>query len=393
MNAALGACAGVRVIEFATMVSGPYGGQMLGDLGADVIKVEPIAGDPLRAIRPSLGGASGMFLQFNRNKRSIAVNLKTAEGREVAERLIASADVVIENNRNGAMSKLGLGYEQMAEVNPRLIYMSVSGFGDSGPYADRLAYEHLLQAMSGVMLAQGQGEVPVGIQNVVVDKSSALLGANAILAALYHRERTGAGQRLTISLLSAVAAFLLPELLGRETFVEGEVEPGATGGTFFPVQTRDGHVLGYLQQRSHFVALCQTFSREDLIDDPRFQDAWGIFSNLSLIWDLMRDNARRMSSEEATEAAATYGVALATINDLVDFIEDRQVRHAGIFSEVADPELGLVRQIGPAVSFEKTPAAIRTLAPRLGQHSTEILNELGFDHGQRDAFFAARAVA
>jgi crotonobetainyl-CoA:carnitine CoA-transferase CaiB-like acyl-CoA transferase len=376
-SAGAGPCAGLRVLEFATMVSGPFGGQLLGDLGADVIKVEPLSGDPLRSIRPAHGGMSSTFIQFNRNKRSIAVDLKSPQGVAIARELAASADIVIENNRTGVMQRLGLDYDTLRQANPAIIYASVTGFGASGPYADRLAYEHLLQAFSGVMRLQGRDGPPMGIQNVVVDKSSAMFVTNAILAALLHRERGGSGQKIDLSLMAAAASFLLPESMTNDSFLDPAAEQVKGPDTFFPVETADGHVIGYLQQRSHFVALCRVFGREDLIEDARFQTAWDIFSKLPVIWAEMQAVARDFTTAHIVEAAGREGMPLAPINSMRDFIADPQVVHGGVFQTVEAPGLGPVRHIGYPATLSESPASIRMVAPRLGEHGADILAELG----------------
>jgi formyl-CoA transferase len=381
------------VLEFATMVSGPFGGQLLADLGADVIKIEPISGDPMRIVRPIHHGMSAIFLQFNRSKRSIALDLKTGEGLRVAQELAATADVLLENNRNGAMERLGLGYEALAASNRRLIYASVTGFGQSGPYAERPAYEHLLQAFSGVMHHQGEGGKVRAINNLVVDKSTALLSANAILAALLHRERTGVGQRLSISLMNAAASFLLPEHITGDTFLAPGAEPRSQQSSFIPVETADGFVLGYVQQRPHFIAICRTFCREDLIDDPRFKDTASIIENREAMWREMQASARTFSTAQLAADAARNGAPLAPVNTTSQFFDDPQVRHSEIFAHVDDPVLGPLRLITHPVTYERSPARVPCGAPRLGEDTAAILDELGYSTERQSRLRENGAVA
>lgn len=380
MSSAQAPCHGVKVVEFATMVSGPYGGQILAELGADVVKIEPLHGEPLRMIRPYHHGMSGMFMQFNRNKRSIAIDLKNTEGQKIARDLALGADVVLENNRAGVMERLGLDYASLSAINAGLIFLQITGFGEKGRYADRPAYEHLLQGMSGLMRLQGRhGQDPIqGIQNMIVDKSSGLMAANAILAALLHRQRTGMGQRIGLSLLGAVAAFGLPEQIGGHTFLSAEAAPIPNPNTFFPVRASDGHVIGYLQQRAHFVGLCRTFGREDLLDDPRFATDRDIFGNLAEVWAEMGIAAASVPARELVETAARHGVPLALVNDVTEFFDDAHVCESGIFTYVEDELLGRVRQISYPARFSGCSPPADRLAPGLGADTEALLTNMGY---------------
>ena len=374
-----GACEGLGVLECATMVSGPFGGQVLGDLGAEVIKVEPINGDPLRGIPPRHEGMSAIFANYNRNKKSIALDLKSPEGNRVARELIATADVLLENNRNGVMARLGLDYETLAKDNPKLIYLSLTGFGPDGPYSDRPAYEHLLQGYSGLMRLQGGDGDPVPVQNTIIDKSSALLASNAILAALLYRTRSGKGQKITLSLMAAAAQFALSGQTNNDTFLAPGAPKFHSGGTMFPVATKDGHIISYFQQRQHFVALCKTFGREDLIEDPRFQTDRDVFTKLPEIFAEMGKVSQDFTTAELVERAAKEGVPLAPINSVEQFFDDPQVQHSAIFSTIDDPQLGPVRLINYAPQLSETPATIRSLPPTLGADTDAMLSELGYD--------------
>lgn len=385
--------AGIRVVELATMVSGPFAGQLLADLGAEVLKIEPLSGDPVRLLPPRHEGMSPIFMHFNRNKRSIALDLKSPDGKDLARQLAARADVVLENNRNGAMKRLGLDYASIAAANPRIVYMSVTGFGADGPYADRPAYEHLLQAYSGLMRLQGGAGDPMGISNVLVDKSSALLASNSILAALFARERTGQGSCLLISLMGAVAAFGLPEHLNNQTFLAPGAAKRPPRSTSYPVRTADGHVNGYFQQRQHFEALCRTFGREDLLDDPRFASDVDIFANLSAIWDEMSIVSHRFTTAELVEAAGVHGVPLAPVNTVDEFLEDPQVVHARVFTTIEDAELGDVRQINHPTRWGGEIPPIRNLAPRLGADTDAVLADLGLDESRIAALRERKVVA
>jgi crotonobetainyl-CoA:carnitine CoA-transferase CaiB-like acyl-CoA transferase len=388
-----GPCAGLRVLEFATMVSGPFAGQYLADLGGEVIKVEPLAGDPMRLVRPIHGGLSAIFLQFNHSKRSIALDLKAEDGLRIARDLAHTADVVLENNRQGVMDRLGLGYEALSAGNKRLIYLSVTGFGETGPYADRPAYEHLLQAYSGMMSNQGEDGAVAPIKNLVVDKSTALLGVNAILAALLHRERTGLGQRLSISLMRAVASFLLPEQITSDTFLADGVARPERRNSFIPIRTADGYVQGYVLLRGHCEAICRTFGREDLLDDPRFRDSHGLIANYEAFWEEMQAVAGKFTTAQLIAGAARHGAPLAPVNTVPQFLDDPQVRHSAVFAYLDDPALGPVRLINHPVTFEKSPAAPPRRAPLLGEDTNALLAELGHNPEQQAALRQRQIVA
>src|SRR5262245_8099073 len=224
-GAAKGPLAGVRVIDFSTVVSGPLCTQILGDLGADVIKIETERGDATRMMGlPFRAGLTALFSQVNRNKRSCVLDLKKAEGQDVARRLVRGADVLVENFRPGVMERLNLGYDALAQVNPRLIYVAITGFGSEGPYADQPAYDMVIQALAGFAPIQGDDE-PRLIRNIVADKATGLTAAYAVMAALFQRERGGHGQRVDVPMLDAFAAFILPDLIGAETFPPKEEIP------------------------------------------------------------------------------------------------------------------------------------------------------------------------
>jgi crotonobetainyl-CoA:carnitine CoA-transferase CaiB-like acyl-CoA transferase len=252
----LGPCRGLRVLEFATMVSGPFAGQMLADLGAEVTKAEPTTGDPLRGVQPGHNGLSAGFALFNRNKRSIGIDLKSSEGRALARELALSSDVLIENFRPDVMARLGLDYDSLREENPGLIYVSISGFGVDGPYSARPAYDHVIQAMSGTMPGLGSKAQPLPVPNSIVDKVTSVTATNAVLAALVFRERHGGqGQKVSLSLLDSYAAFMLPDLMVNDFFQAPGVERVRSVNTYHPIPTSDGHVMGHIHTNPQFEGL------------------------------------------------------------------------------------------------------------------------------------------
>jgi crotonobetainyl-CoA:carnitine CoA-transferase CaiB-like acyl-CoA transferase len=375
------------------MISGPFAGQILADLGAEVVKLEPAGGDPLRHVRPQHNGMGALFLHVNRGKKSIGVDLKSPTGVRIARELALKADVVLENFRPGVMERLGLGYESLKAANPGLIFVSISGFGASGPYVDRPAYDHVLQGMSGLMKGlAGTGE-PVPVRNVIVDKTAAMAAANATLAALLYRERNGGeGQRVSISLLDSFAAFALPDIMVNQTFLEEGSEQIRAIDIYHPVPTSDGHVIGHIQLDAQFAGLCKIFGRQDLIGDVRFKDAWSRLSNYEDMWGEMATVALGMKTADIVAAAAAEGVPLGPVNSVADLFEDPQAIHNATFFDTQDPELGAIRQLRFPAELEKSPARMNVRAPLYGEQSAAILEELGLDPAAIDAARASGAV-
>lgn len=242
-----GPCAGLNVLEIATMVAGPFCGQYLGDLGAEVVKIESPEGDPMRAVGAAAGDISSIFLQFNRNKKSIVLDLKRAQDAALALRLAQSSDVLVENFRPGVLQRLGLGYDAVRKENPGIVYASISGYGDAGPYADRPAYDQVLQGLVGILALQGSGSDPQPIRFSLIDHATAISAANAVLAALLHRERSGEGQRIVLSLMDCAASFMLPSKISNHTFMDRGAGGRPGMDAFVPIETGDGYVIGHVQ--------------------------------------------------------------------------------------------------------------------------------------------------
>src|SRR5882757_3142788 len=272
-----GPCVGLTVLDLSTMVSGPMGGQIFGDLGADVIKVETTAGDTMRAVFPHHKGLGAFFSQYNRSKRSIAIDLKSEEGRAVAIDLAVKADVLIENFRPGVTDRLGLGYETLREKNPGLVYVSIKGFGEDGPYRDQPAYDQVIQGLVGFMPLQGVGGPPLPIRSTMVDKVTAMSGAMSALAALWARERDGGkGQKVVVKMLDAWAAFVSQEEMKNHTFLNSDAVAPIPRDMYRVFETRDGHVIGLIIQDNQFRGICAVLNRPDLLTDPRFARPAGL---------------------------------------------------------------------------------------------------------------------
>lgn len=353
-------------------------GRILGDLGADVIKLEGVDGDVIRTMPPIYRGMSGYFTQYNRNKRAIAVDLKAARGLAVARQLATRVDVLIENFRPGVADRLGLGYEALRRDNARLVYVSVNGFGDDGPYADWPAYDPVVQGLVGFMPIQGTANAPAPIRNPVVDKISAMSAALAILAALNHRHGAGTGQRINVRMLDAWAAFILPERMNNHTFLNPDAPRAPARDVFRVFETSDGHVVGLVLQDSQFSGVCTMLERPDLLGDRRFATPAARVANIDDLHAELRDAVRCRSTTAFLAAARRHGVPFAPVNDVDGFLDDPQVRHNGAYVDVEDPDYGPMRHLGFMAAFGATPAGPWRRAPRLGEHTDEVLAELGY---------------
>ena len=375
----MGALAGVRVVEFASYVAGPYAGALLSDLGADVVKIEvPPRGDPYRGW--SSGNYSAMFCSLNRSKRSVLADLKSERGLEVARSLVAGADVVLENSRVGVMDRLGLGYDDVRGLNPRLVYCSITGFGLDGPNAHRPGYDTIGQATSGLMslLTDLDDPQPMGIS--LSDHLAGLFAAYGILAALAARERTGEGQRVDTSLLQSSTSFLA-ENMARFLRDGGQPPTRRTRARTAQVYAvKDEHGVPFVIHLSSpdkfWRALLTAMGREDLVDDPRFADRKQRISHREDIQALMDETFSTGSREEWLKRLWAADVPAAPLNSLADVVEDEQIRHLGLVTEVEHPTEGSLRLLGSGVNLHGTPTRMGP-APVAGENTAEVLAELG----------------
>jgi crotonobetainyl-CoA:carnitine CoA-transferase CaiB-like acyl-CoA transferase len=385
-----GPCVGIRVLDLTSVVSGPICTQTLGDLGADVIKVEAPIGDFSRLSGGTPhAGLNGFFVQNNRNKRSIVLDLKSGEGIEVALDLAKRADVLVENYRPGVADRMGLGWDRLRAVNERLVYAAISGFGPTGPYAAQPAYDHLIQGLTGFMPVQGEGaegrNSPRMVQSVIGDKVGGLTAVTGILAALLERERSGRGQRVDIPMLDAYAGFILTDQMGPRTFAELPPPTDIGTGIFRAFETRDGHVVGIAAQDDQFRALCRALDREDVIDDERYATIMVRFANSDEWHHFLETELRKWSTDAFISRARQFGAPFAPVLDVEGFLADEQVLHNGTIVTEDVEGAGPTRFLRPAVRFERTPAGIHRHPPRLGEHTDEILAELGYDSARREA--------
>ncbi|MDN5873102.1 MAG: CoA transferase [Sinobacteraceae bacterium] len=370
-------CSGIRVLELGSLFASPIVGQILSDLGAEVIKVEPPQGDPIRMISPIYKGMSALFLTINRGKKSVVLDLKSAEGRRAAHKLALSADVLVHNFRPGSAERIGLGYEQLREDNPGLIYASISGFGENGPYVSKPAYDHIIQGMSGVMYLQGRGRQPEPVRNLLVDKTTATLTASSILAALFQRERSGGqGQHINASLLRAFSWLALTDNVANYTFQSPDATKAPALDIHHPLKTRDGWVIGHIQSDEQFAAACKIFDRLDLLEDPRWKSTTQRIVSNGEMWAELARTAETQTRDELLRRAEEAGVALGPIYTLDEFFSDPQVQASGVYVDHEDADFGAIRQINFPVDFSNAPIDVGVRAPLLGEHTQQVLDTL-----------------
>ncbi|MCC5885464.1 MAG: CoA transferase [Gammaproteobacteria bacterium] len=381
---AVGALDGIKVVDLSVMISGPLAGMMLADQGADVIKVEsPGLGDIMRFLGSSKGGVTGIFLNNNRGKRSLVLDLKKPEGLDVLKRLISEADVLIQNFRPGAMERLGLGYEDAAKLNPNLIYTSISGYGPDGPFSHRRVYDNVIQAGSGLASVQtdpGTG-IPSMYRTLVCDKTTAYTAAQAITSALFSRA-TGkaAWQHVVVSMLDAAIAFMWPDSAMDALLLDVDVKRSPTIGSNYAVtELADGYVSAGAVSDAEFKGLVAALGHPEMGEDPRFATAQSRMGNLMELVTLMRQYASETTVDVFLARCEEFDVPASAILKLEEVADDPQVKHNQIFVERDHPVAGRVREPRPAARMSGTPQRVSDPAPLFGQHSDEIVQELGLD--------------
>jgi len=375
---------GIKVVEIGVAMAAPFCGMMLGDYGADVVKIERVGtGDDSRSWPPFFHGEMGhYFAAVNRNKRSIALDLKTDEGSEIAQKLIGDADVVVQNYRVGALERAGLGFDEMSERNPRLIYCSISGFGREGPRRTEGANDLFMQAFSGGMSVTGEADGdPAKMGISVADIGAGLFAAFGVAAALEERHRTNAGQHVNISLLDGQLAMLSYHLTA--FFASGVVPSPQGSGTGFGVPyqafaTADDWVVVAVFNETMWRSLCDGIGMPSWVDDPRFCGMLERVKHRDVLIAALSEVLRTESSEHWVAELGTRGVPCTRINRIDQIVEEPQVRGSGIIAEVDVPDLGPLRMAGPPLHFGEASGEVAMPPPHLGEHSRTILEELGF---------------
>jgi crotonobetainyl-CoA:carnitine CoA-transferase CaiB-like acyl-CoA transferase len=375
---------GITVVDLTRVLAGPYCTMLLGDMGAEVIKIErPDGGDDTRGFGPPyLNGESAMFLAINRNKQSITLNLKHPAAKKILTQLIERADVLVENFRPGTMANLGFDYEVVRTLNPRIIYGSISGFGQTGPYADRGGYDTIAQAMSGIMSATGHPDMPPAKAGVpIADIGSGMFAAFGIVCAYIARQRTGEGQLVDTSLLDTSIALSLVE---SATFLAGGELPGPLGSTHRrnaphgAFRVKDGYIAIAADSAHFWQRFCQIMGLEALLDDPQFKTNADRVANKQLLQDIVERVTMTREGSYWLEKLEAAEIPCGPVNSYAEVFKDPHVLAREMLTEVDHPVAGRVRMTGFNVKLTQTPSAMQLPAPTLGQHTRQILHTLGY---------------
>ncbi len=390
-----GPLCGVRIIDLTNIYSGPICVSILGDQGADVIKVEAPGGDPMRQGIPRRNGVTASFAVMNRNKRSIVIDLQKPAGRSILLDLVRSADAIVENYRPGVMERLGLAYETLAAINPRIVVASINGVGPTGPYANRRVYDAVIQAVTGLADLQSVDTgAPTMINTLVADKVTAMTAAQAITAALFSASRTGLGQQVAISMIDASLFFLWPDSMSRHGLVgEGvELAPYVSHAALLR-RTRDGHVAVMPVKLGEWEGAFRALGLPNLFRDERFSTGAARLSNAALFQQVLSEAYATFTTDEICERLEAQDVPWARINTRDQVVDDPQIRAMGALVEYEHPRAGRVRQPRPPGQFQSTPATLHRPSPDLGEHTYEVLRELGLDESSVVALRAEGVVA
>lgn len=378
-----GPLSGVRIVDMTSIGMGPLATQTLGDMGADVIKIESAAGDIFRHVTPQRhAGMSHPFLNINRNKRSIVLDAKSTEGKEAIQRLVQRGDVFISNVRSAALARLGLDYAALAQLNPRLIHCNCYGYSEDGPYGGRASLDDVIQAASGTAWFQGVvgSDQPRYVNAAIADKVVALYIANAIGMALYAREKTGRGQAIEVPMFETMVSFTLPEHLGGLTFVPPEGPAGylrLLNEYRKPQKSRDGYIAVVPYTDDQWQRFFKLAGRPDLAASPRYQTAIERSKDYAGLYELVAGIVAGKTNAEWVALLDDADIPYSPVNSVDDLLEDRHLNAVGFWHDVEHPTEGKLKMTGLPVKFSDTPATIRRLAPNLGEHTDEVLREIG----------------
>jgi CoA:oxalate CoA-transferase len=371
---ATGALDGITVIDHSHVIAGSYCGRLLGELGAQVIKIEPISGEMFRHMRPFVDGQSLLYSFVNANKKSVTLNLKAEAGKKIFFELIKRADVFIENYAPGTFDRLGVGYQDQQKVNPKIIYASVTGFGNNGPYKDLVAFDYLIQAMLGLIDANGFPDKRVRIGPAVTDWGSGTFAALCILVALYHRDRTGEGQRIDVSMFDVGSVFLIEHLayaLGSIPVRVGDrFQNDAPSNTYW---TRDGQIYVSIYSDSLWRKFLEKIGRPDVLADPRFSSRENRATNVDEVDKIVSDWALKVNSNEAISFLRGLGAACGRVNNVLDILNDPHALARDLFKRIKnDEKMGELLIPGSPLKLSKTPGEVKTAGPLLGTNNKDI---------------------
>lgn len=376
----MGPLEGIKIIDLTSMISGPMGAMILADQGAEVIKVEPLAGEQLRHMAAPHNGVNAPFYSCNRGKKSLAIDLKSKEGKEVLLKLVKESDVFMQNFRPGTTDRMGFGYEELQKINPNLIYLSISGFGNQGPYAQSRVYDPVIQALSGATDIQADRDsgIPKMFRIVIADKVTSLTAAQAVSSALYARERTLKGQHIKLSMLDSVVAFFWPEGMTGLVFEDNEFDVRKLQGSQDLIyKTIDRYITAGAVSDAEWTGMCNALDMKEFIADERFATSAARVINAEERKKITGDEIKKWHSEEILERFQAEGVPSAPLLDRMELMDHEQIIANQTILREKYEGFGEIRQARPAALFEGTPSKIKRPAPKLGEHSQEILNHLG----------------
>jgi crotonobetainyl-CoA:carnitine CoA-transferase CaiB-like acyl-CoA transferase len=391
-----GPLSGIRVVDMTAVLLGPTATQIMGDMGADVIKIEPPAGDATRgagaARHPGMGS---LFMHINRSKRSLVLDLKQAAGREALARLLRTADVLLHNMRPQAMARLGLSYGEVAQFNPSIVYCGAFGYGQDGRYAARPAYDDLIQSAVSLphLFERSTGHMHYTPVNLI-DRLVAMKAVYCVTSALFHRERTGEGQEIELSMFETMAEMILGEHLAGATF-DPPTGPAGYGRSLSPHRrpypTRDGHVAAMVYTDRQWQRFCQLVGRPELSTDARFVDNGARARNMDALGEIIAAELARRSTAECVALLQANDIPVMAVNTLEDLIADPHLRDVGFFQWVDHPTEGRIRSMRGGAKWSATPTEVRRHAPHRGEHSKELLRELGYSDQEIDELLACGA--
>jgi len=385
---------GYRILDLTTVLFGPFGTQTLGDWGAEVIKIESLTGDTWRNSGQFRNrGMSGQFMAANRNKRSVAIDLKHEDGKAVLRRLIPTADALVSNIRPAGLARLGFSYEVCKELNPRIVYASATGFGQDGPWRARPAFDEIIQAASGFASAMGTDDEPAFVPSLVGDKLCGMALTSAVTAALLFRERTGQGQMVEVPMLETLAAFNSIEMFGGLAFVP---PIGPSGYNRMkarkPVRTKDGWLTMLPYSGDNWCAFFEAVGRPECIEEFQVRDPVQRARNIDRIYDRMREIAPLRTTAEWETLLLSIDVPHTAFAKLTEIAEQPHLKAVGMFPEIDHPTEGKIRQARPPARFSDSPASIHRLPPGLGQHTREVLGSVGYSDAEIESLIEAKAV-